>query len=104
MSQKYRYRRTTPRSEITAEAVYRSGREFRMGTAASSAAALLAACGAPSGAPEDGTPPPPGAEGQVGTAVPTFTPAPDDLTSEQDILHYNNFYEFTLEKETVAEK
>ncbi len=104
MSQKYRYRRTIPSSEITPEAVYHSRRQFMVGTAALSAAALLAACGAPSGAPDDGTPPPPGAEGQAGTAVPTFTPAPDDLTSEQDILSYNNFYEFTVEKETVAEK
>jgi DMSO/TMAO reductase YedYZ molybdopterin-dependent catalytic subunit len=38
------------------------------------------------------------------TAVPTFTPAPDNLTAEQDILNYNNFFEFTMEKESVAEK
>jgi hypothetical protein len=29
--------------------------------------------------------------------VPTFTPAPDNLTSEHDILNYNNFFEFTIE-------
>ncbi|MEZ4591136.1 MAG: protein-methionine-sulfoxide reductase catalytic subunit MsrP [Chloroflexota bacterium] len=104
MRNKNRFRSNIPRSEITPEALYRSRRHFMRGTAAFSAAALLAACGAPAGPAEPGTPPPPGAKGMDGTAVPTFTPAPDNLTSEQDILNYNNFFEFTIEKETVAQE
>jgi methionine sulfoxide reductase catalytic subunit len=106
MSRQNRFRSHIPSSEITPEAVYRSRRHFMVGTAAFSAAALLAACGAPEGTPEMETPSVPAVPGQEGqlTPVPTFTPAPDNLTSEQDILNYNNFFEFTQEKESVAEK
>ena len=86
-----------PSSEITPEAVYRSRRQFMKGAVALSATAVLAACGAPQST-EPAGPIGPGGE----TAVPTFTPAPDTLTSENDILNYNNFFEFTQEKEQVA--
>jgi sulfoxide reductase catalytic subunit YedY len=89
------YQNDIPSSEITPEALYLSRRQFIKGAAAFSAAALLAACSRP---PAD-TP----VAGSA-TAVPTFTPAPDNLTAEQDILNYNNFFEFTMEKESVAEK
>jgi methionine sulfoxide reductase catalytic subunit len=42
-------------------------------------------------------------EDGTAVSVPTLTPAPDTLTSEHDILNYVNFYEFTREKEGVAE-
>ena len=88
-----RFRSPIPSSEITPEAVYLNRRQFMKGVAGASAVALLAACGAPTAdePPDAGT-----------AAVPTFTPAPDTLTPEQDILNYNNFFEFTLEKEGVA--
>lgn len=94
------FRSDIPGSEITPEAVYRSRRQFMKGAAALSTAALLAACGRPDAAPF------PNAAGGISpaTPVPTFTPAPDILTSEQEILNYNNFFEFTLEKESVAAK
>lgn len=88
-----RFRSNIPSSEITPEPVYLNRRQFMKGLAGASAAALLAACGVPT-AEESST--------GDGVAVPTFTPAPDVLTSEQDILNYNNFFEFTLEKEGVA--
>jgi sulfoxide reductase catalytic subunit YedY len=98
MSQQKRFQSDIPSSEITPEALYHNRRQFMKGAAALSAAALLAACGAP-----ENDSPPPDATGPGGSApVPTFTPAPDNLTPEQDILNYNNFYEFTLEKESVA--
>lgn len=94
------FRSNIPSSEITPEGVYLNRRQFMKGAAALSAATLLAACGAPGGsAPSVEV----GGVGEGGaTAVPTFTPAPDNLTSEQDILSYNNFFEFTQDKEKVA--
>ena len=93
------FRSNIPSSEITPEGVYLNRRQFMKGAAALSAASLLAACGAPGGsAPAAETT---GTEGGA-TAVPTFTPAPDNLTSEHDILNYNNFFEFTQDKERVA--
>lgn len=92
------FRNTIPSSEITPEQVYLNRRQFMQGAAALAATAVLAACGASpeSGAPEPGS--------SAASPVPTFTPAPDELTSEHDILNYNNFYEFTIEKEGVAAK
>ncbi len=89
-----KFRNTIPASEITPEALYINRRQFMKGGAALSAAALLAACGSP----------PPTVD-EEGTAVPapTSTPLPDTLTSEQEILNYVNFYEFTRDKEGVAE-
>jgi sulfoxide reductase catalytic subunit YedY len=79
-------------SEITPEQTYLSRRTF-LGTAAGlSAAALLAACG---GAP----------------AAPAATPLPadtrtddlgDPLNTFEQISSYNNYYEFTTDKEGVA--
>ncbi len=87
-----------PSSEITPEWVYLNRRQFMKGMAAVAAAATLAACGAPQNSSTAETAVDPAAP------VPTFTPAPDDLTNEQDVLNYNNFYEFTIEKEGVAAK
>jgi methionine sulfoxide reductase catalytic subunit len=99
MSKQKRFRSDIPSSEITPEAVYCSRRQFMRGAAALSAAALLAACRAPQGA----SPPPDAAgSGDLPRPVPTFTPAPDILTSEEEVLNYNNFFEFTIEKESVA--
>ncbi len=80
--------------EITPEEVYLNRRQFlKLGAAAVSLAAL-AAC-APSStqigqAPASGTP------------SPTETPLPDELTSFDSITNYNNFYEFSLDKQAVA--
>jgi len=86
-------------SEITAEHVYLSRRKFMTGIGALAASALvLSGCGAetvPSPAePLDETPPQAGA-GQDDLG--------DPLTSYEAINSYNNYYEFSLDKEAVAE-
>jgi len=88
-----------PSSEITPEHVYLSRREFlkSMGILGASAA-LLAACGTAPAA-------------EVMATVPGTTPLPpssntdelgDPLNSYEEITNYNNYYEFTVDKERVA--
>ena len=72
-------------SEITPEAVYLNRRQFMRGAAALSTSVLLAAA-CRSRTDESGTHPPP----------------EDTLTPEQDVISYNNFYEFSMDKEAVA--
>jgi sulfoxide reductase catalytic subunit YedY len=86
---------TPPRPhEITPEHVYLNRRQFlKLGAAAVSLAAL-AAC-APSGT-QSGPPP------ASSTPAPTETPLPDELTSFDSVTHYNNYYEFSLDKQAVA--
>jgi sulfoxide reductase catalytic subunit YedY len=105
-------------SEITPEQVYLSRRKFMKVAGAAlggtSAAALLAACKA-SPATLSPTAPATASGEQMPTETrPPVTPLPtlaaqaddlgDSLTSFDDITHYNNFYEFTLSKEDVANK
>ena len=87
-----------PSSEITPEAVYLSRRAFMKGIGALAASAyILAACGAPTAtpapAPGDAAPPATGAGAdELG----------DPLTSFESVTNYNNFYEFSTDKEAVA--
>ncbi len=85
-------------SEITPEHIYRSRRQFLKAMGVLGAGALLAACG-------------PLAPGQSG--APQATPADlqtvaqtdeldDPLNSYEAITNYNNYYEFTTDKELVA--
>jgi sulfoxide reductase catalytic subunit YedY len=85
--------RKIPSSEITPEQVYLSRRAFMGGAATLSAAVLLAACG---GA---------GAGLPAATALPVDTRTDelgDPLNSFEQITGYNNYYEFTTDKEDVA--
>jgi sulfoxide reductase catalytic subunit YedY len=83
-----------PSSEITPQAVYLNRRAFLRAAGLVGASALLAACGVTP--PADGTPgatPSPGSQtDEVG----------DVLTSYQAVTGYNNYYEFTTDKEGVA--
>jgi len=82
-----------PPSEITPEHVYINRRQFLGGAGALSLAALLAAC-APGGGsfPTDS-----------GTPFPTATGESDEaITPYAAITNYNNYYEFTVDKERVA--
>lgn len=93
-----------PSSEITPEHVYRSRRRFMKGAAAVSATALLAAACRPKAdnAPR-GAAPSTGEEGSDPGPVNADTDElGDPLTDYQDIITYNNFYEFTTDKETVS--
>jgi sulfoxide reductase catalytic subunit YedY len=81
-------------SEITPEAVYLNRRQFMKSAAVVTAGALLAAC-APKADPAP-----------VPTEVATFTGQADELggalTSYEAVTGYNNYYEFTTDKEGVA--
>src|SRR5512145_3250751 len=81
-------------SEITPEAVYLNRRQFMKGAAVATAGALLAAC-APKAEP---TP--------VPTEVATYAGQTDELrsalTAYEAVTGYNNYYEFTSDKEGVA--
>jgi len=78
--------RSIPSSEITPEHVYLSRRRF-LGAAGTLGAALaLGACGATPGAPPDPR------AGQPG----------ERLNSFEQITTYNNYYEFTTDKQRVA--
>jgi methionine sulfoxide reductase catalytic subunit len=76
--------------EITPEYLYLSRRKFMKLAATIGAAAALAAC----------TPTSPAAPAP--TLAPGETPPPETLTSFEDIANYNNFYEFTTDKQRVA--
>src|SRR4030043_1464451 len=81
-------------SEITPRRLYLSRRQFIGGTGAGVAGALsLAACKGKLPATE--TDVPPGIEASTDELG-------DPLTSFQDITHYNNYYEFSTNKEAVA--
>ncbi len=100
---KKRTGRELPPSEITPQHLYLSRRTFMSGAAIATGSALLAACA-------------PGAElnapvGQASTegvtAVPGDVSATSDergneLNSFEQIINYNNYYEFTTDKEDVA--
>jgi len=81
-------------SDITPEAVYVNRRQFMKGAALVAGGALLAAC-APQAAP---TP--------VPSVVATYDGQKDELgaplTSYAAVTGYNNYYEFTTDKEGVA--
>ena len=83
-------------SEITPKQAYLSRRDFMKAATVATSAALLAAC-APSVIEES----------QNAAPVPTST-ATDELgnpvNTYEDITNYNNYYEFTVEKQDVAKE
>ncbi len=82
-------------SEITPKDVYLSRRDFMKAATVVTGAALLAAC-APKAAEVT----------QNAEPVPTSSSATDELgnpvNSYEDITNYNNYYEFTVDKQGVA--
>lgn len=94
--------REIERDEITPEATYRR-RHAIMGMAGPvGIAALLAACGE-TAAPTVAALPPAGPTAGAGATWPTPAPLPDDpLTPFETVASYNNFYEFSTDKERVA--
>lgn len=81
--------------EITPEKLYFSRRKFLKLAAVFGVATALAACGITTTGTETPLP--------IGTDTPTPTPLPDTLTPYDTITHYNNFYEFSYDKGTVAD-
>lgn len=98
-----------PWYEITPESVYLNRRQLMVGAGAALGAAALAGCAMPSAPPAVPTP----AAGE--TAPPTATPDArepsagaatdelgDPLNDFEQITNYNNFYEFSTDKQAVA--
>jgi sulfoxide reductase catalytic subunit YedY len=92
-------------SEITPEHIYLSRRKFMVGIGSLAAGSLLSACGVGS------SPTPPASNTPTSQVVPTATQAGpstdelgDPLTSLEAITNYNNYYEFSLDKQAVAAK
>ena len=84
-------------SEITPEQVYLSRRGFMRAAGAAGSAGLLAACGVRTdvpAAPAEEVPPP--------AAEAATDELGDPLTPYEAVTGYNNYYEFTTEKEDVA--
>ncbi len=96
-----------PSSEITPEHVYLNRRQFMKTAGVAASAALLAACGVK---PSTETP----TSEASGTAAETMDSGADAATGEmtdelgdaansfEEITNYNNYYEFTFDKEGVA--
>ena len=88
---------TIPSSEITPEQIYLSRRKFMLGIGSLAlSSAVLAACGG-------AAPASPGSE--AATPAGTPEPTPDlrqELTSFDSITTYNNYYEFSTDKQGVA--
>lgn len=97
---------TIPSSEITPEEVYLNRRQFMKLSAAVGATAFLTACGVSSQQPvENGTDTAESVD--EATVEPTLSEIFDELgdpaNTYEEITHYNNYYEFTTDKEGVAD-
>ena len=95
--------RDIPSSEITPEHVYLNRRQFMTGSLALSAAAFLAACRPerPPAAPR-GAAPSIDVEPNLNLVNAETDELGDPLTEFQDIVTYNNYYEFTTDKAGVS--
>ncbi len=76
-----------PSSEITPKSLYLSRRDWLKMAGIVSASSLLAACGVNPNDPDE-----------IGTG----TPAPDVPNTFDEITHYNNYYEFSTDKQAVS--
>lgn len=91
-------------SEITPKHIYLSRRNFMKGAAATAVTTALAACRPER--PEIPTAPQGSAPSEAvgeGVVSATTDELGDTLTSYQDVVTYNNYYEFSTNKEAVAE-
>src|SRR3970282_862738 len=86
---------TPPPSEITPQAVYMNRRAFLRAAGLFGAGAALAAC-----APRPSASATPGVAPVAGSATDELG---DPLTAFDAITHYNNYYEFSTNKEAVAD-
>lgn len=92
-------------SEITPEHIYLSRRKFMVGIGALAASsAVLAACGpqANEAAPAEANPSEAESASEAAEVSTTTDELGDDLTAFEAITNFNNYYEFTTDKEQVA--
>lgn len=93
-----------PSSEITPKHIYLNRRTFMKGAAAATAAGLVAACRPdPPGTAPRGAAPSDGVEVGPGSTTATTDELGNPLNSYQDIISYNNYYEFSTSKDEPAE-
>ncbi len=99
------------RDEITPEHIYLNRRKFMVGIGSAAGALALAACAAPgvqqTGAAGQAAPPAPvDLPEALANAEPTASALTDELgdpLNEYDVIAgYNNYYEFSMDKEAVA--
>src|SRR3954451_1887919 len=89
-------------SEITPERLFRSRRQFmRSAAALAGGAALLSACGIEAG-PAASSQPNCGGSSAAGPGSGQTDELGDKLTDYASVIGYNNYYEFTTDKEGVA--
>ena len=92
-----------PSSEITPEHLYLSRRKFLIGAGAVAAGAVLSACGkSPASSPAAPSAVSPTATGAAPQAGKDTDELGDKLTSYDSVTHYNNYYEFSMDKEEPA--
>jgi sulfoxide reductase catalytic subunit YedY len=91
-------------SEITPEQLYLSRRKFLIGASAVAAGAVLSACGIkpPASSPAASSAVSPTSTGTAPQAGRDTDELGDKLTPYDSITHYNNYYEFSLDKEEPA--
>jgi methionine sulfoxide reductase catalytic subunit len=89
-----------PSSEITPEALYYSRRRFMKLAGTIGITALLAACGV---SPSASSGSPTGSVAAKPTATGPVDELGDPVNALDDITHFNNFYEFSLDKGAVAD-
>lgn len=92
-----------PSSEITPEHIYKARRQFMQGAVLAAAGGLLAAC-APAGgsAPQGRAPVSADTDTTPGTVSAATDELGDPLNNFEDIITYNNYYEFATDKESPA--
>lgn len=92
-----------PSSEITSEQIYRDRRRLMIGAGAAMLGVALSAC-AGSGTSSDapGVNKPAAAASAAGPTKANVDELGDKLTSYESVTTYNNFYEFSTDKEGVA--
>jgi sulfoxide reductase catalytic subunit YedY len=97
-----------PSSEITPKNIYLSRRKFMTGAAVLATTAALTACSPPSLIKSENAKPtaekPSATENAPTTeqAIVVTDELGDPLTTYQDVTNYNNYYEFSLDKQKVA--
>jgi methionine sulfoxide reductase catalytic subunit len=93
-----------PSSEITPERLFRSRRQFmRSAAALIGGTALLSACGTAASPAASGQPNTSGATPAASQPTGATDELGDKLTDYDSVIGYNNYYEFTTDKEGVAD-
>lgn len=91
-----------PSSEITPEHIYLNRRNFMKGMGLAAGALTLAACAPMPAVPNTATSPGVEVEGPPPVAGAQTDELGDPLNTFEEITNYNNYYEFSVDKQAVA--